>query len=326
MRIYGSAYSTVKKSMHTILILSACLLAACSVVNRYGRYAGITYIKPVGQPPAETLVWSPRDSDKILITASAVGYGHAQVSILEVATTKETLLAETDYGGIWGTAWSPDGRYITLLVAGGSQGYEHSGLWIVNTEDVSMEFFDDKPGYTVWSPDGKTLAMMAVDLASDVNPRQVSLSLMNIQTRAKEVIYTNKEAINFSGLSWSPDGRYLVFSLSFEGTDDLYIVDISSRQAVQLTRDGGGTFPQWSPKGDLIAYQRNYNKGNKLIRSLHLVYSNGSCDIEIPNLDYVLSPTWSPDGRELALIGPDGIYILHLEEFFGRDTYQNLCN
>jgi len=56
--------------------------------------------------------------------------------------------------------------------------------------------------------------------------------------------------------SWSPNGQFLVVSWMRKygpgapGAQDIYIMDIASKQWVQLTHDGGrNDFPYWSPDG-----------------------------------------------------------------------------
>jgi TolB protein len=47
--------------------------------------------------------------------------------------------------------------------------------------------------------------------------------------------------------SWSPDGRYLVFSSTRGGTPRLYMADRSGQTQTQLTEGkGGDTSPSWS--------------------------------------------------------------------------------
>ena len=93
----------------------------------------------------------------------------------------------------------------------------------------------------------------------------------------------------------------------------------------QITHDGNSTFPQWSPRGDLIVYEKSNTVGNETINSLHLSQLDGSCDIEIPNVKNTSSPTWSSDGRKIAFIGKDGIYVLDTDIVLGRDIYKSLC-
>lgn len=62
--------------------------------------------------------------------------------------------------------------------------------------------------------------------------------------------------------AWSPNGQFLVFSWirhygpGAPGAQDIYIMDIASKQWVQLTHDGGrNDFPSWSPDGRHIVFQ-----------------------------------------------------------------------
>ena len=302
-------------------------LFACNVFNQRTQLPGVTYVTSLGNPAASSLIWSPTDSTKLLVNANSLTSRHARVYILDTITRKKTMLVDTDEGDIGGSAWSPDGKHIALSVVGGSKVFSQGGLWMINTDDNSMENIFDKYGAAFWLPDGNTLAFQTVDFASSQNPRQVSIYLTDFQTKELKLIYSNQEAIAFSGLSTSPDGRYLVFSLMFDYYDDmdLHILEVQTGTVSQLTHNGVSSFPQWSPRGGLIAYQKWSKVDNKTISSLHITLPDGSCDLEIPNVKYGFSPTWSPDGREIAFIGEDGIYVLDTDIVFGRDIYQELC-
>jgi TolB protein len=64
--------------------------------------------------------------------------------------------------------------------------------------------------------------------------------------------------------AWSPNGQFLAFSWmrrygpGAPGSEDIYLMDVVSKQWVQLTHDGGrNDFPSWSPDGRHIVFQSN---------------------------------------------------------------------
>ena len=62
--------------------------------------------------------------------------------------------------------------------------------------------------------------------------------------------------------NWAPNGQFLTFAWfrkygpGAPGANDIYLMDIASKQWVQLTHDGGrNDFPSWSPDGRHIVFQ-----------------------------------------------------------------------
>ena len=79
---------------------------------------------------------------------------------------------------------------------------------------------------------------------------------------------TNQQRMTDQGYAvspnWSPNGQFLAFAWVRKygpgepGSSDIYLMDIASKQWVQLTHDGGrNDFPSWSPDNRHIVFQSN---------------------------------------------------------------------
>ncbi len=79
---------------------------------------------------------------------------------------------------------------------------------------------------------------------------------------------TNQQRMTDQGYAvspnWSPNGQFLAFSWVRKygpgepGESDIYLMDIASKQWVQLTHDGGhNDFPTWSPDDRHMVFQSN---------------------------------------------------------------------
>jgi len=150
-------------------------------------------------------------------------------------------------------AWSPDGSRIAFSsTRSGDPGIflmDQSGSNVKRLTDSKMP--DVSP---VWNP--KTGAQIAWGSGRTGLPQIYTI----------ECDGTNVQRITEHGYavspSWSPNGQFLLFSWirhygpGVLGGEDIYIMDIASKQFVQLTHDGGrNDFPSWSPDGRHIVFQ-----------------------------------------------------------------------
>jgi TolB protein len=111
---------------------------------------------------------------------------------------------------------------------------------------------------------------------------------------------TNVQRITNQGYavspSWSPNGQFLAFAWvrhygpGAPGASDIYIMDVASRQFVQLTHDGGrNDFPSWSPDGRHIVYQSTRG-GSEQIWSM---LADGSQHTQLTFSGSNTQPNWS---------------------------------
>jgi Tol biopolymer transport system component len=284
----------------------------------------ITLIATPDGPSAGSIAWSPQ-GNKLLVTAGDFGIGRVEVYILDIETGEKKILFKTNYGNVVASVWSPDGTHILMTAHDHTIQSGASGLWMMNLENGTLEYFSDS-GMAAWSPDGKTIASLSGEDINTASPK-IFINLIDIAQKKATKVYENQLVKFIYGLSWSPDGKYLVFSLekveSNHDPGDLFVLDIATKQVTAITKNIRSSDPAWSPTGNIIAYVNWGSEGNRT--TLHLISFDGKCDIEVPNLEYVLSPTWSPDGKKIAYIGGGGISILDTNLVFGRDIDKNLC-
>lgn len=96
--------------------------------------------------------------------------------------------------------------------------------------------------------------------------------------------------------SWSPNGQFLVFAWmrhygpGAPGAQDIYIMDVVSKQWVQLTHDGGrNDFPSWSPDGRHVVFQSS-RSGSLQIWSM---LANGENQKQLTFSGSNSEPDWS---------------------------------
>ncbi len=96
--------------------------------------------------------------------------------------------------------------------------------------------------------------------------------------------------------AWSPNGLLLAFSWirsygpGVLGGADIYVMDIASRQIVQLTHDGGrNDFPSWSPDGRHIVFESTRG-GSQQIWS---VLADGTHLQQLTRSGRNTQPSWS---------------------------------
>lgn len=137
-----------------------------------------------------------------------------------------------------------------------------------------------------WSPDGKwVLYSMASGGRTDIY--RVSSAGGGTPQRL-----TNGPGINIGG-SYSPDGSQIVFESDRSGSQQVYVMNADGSNQRRISFFGGrSATPEWSPRGDQIAF--THIAGNLRIA---VMSPSGSGMRYLTNAWQDEAPTWSPNGR-----------------------------
>jgi Tol biopolymer transport system component len=190
-------------------------------------------------------------------------------------------------------AWSPDGKRIAV----GQQ-----SLWITDENGSNSDVVGPEAGLCdtpSWEPSGKRIVCVGpTDDRQSLISDAYGIFIVAVGSGRERLVRGSVES--FAAPDFSPDGKRIVFT---DRKGILRVLDLGTRRSTAL---GPGLSPDWSPRGDLIAYStataivviRPDGSGRRT-----LVRSKGTVE----------HPAWSPDGSRV-------VYALFVGEGWSAPT------
>lgn len=188
--------------------------------------------------------------------------------------------------------WSPDGGTIVFSRRDGAV----AGLRLIAADGshervlTSNGFWDESP---VWSPDGLRIAFIRTRKFSlDAKVMVVGRDGTGLRELSTQIVYP-------SGLSWSPDGGFLVGVVAVNfNPNDLFVVESDGSGFRRLFTGCDSRSPAWSPDGTRILF-------------------SGGCAVPLSGGLFTIRPdgggltavtadagsgAWSPDGSQILFV------------------------
>lgn len=195
--------------------------------------------------------WSP-DASRIAFTCyirSATRATTAQICMYSMEAGR--LMAFPMFNGTNSApAWSPDGNTIMFS----SSMYGDVELFTMDTNGRNVKRVTYSNGVDT-SPAWNPRTGQQVAFVSDRGGRP-NLFVMNADgSNAERIDLLDRGYV--IDPTWSPNGQLLAFSYQRSHSNyDLYVMDIATRQLVQLTRDAGrNERPSWAPDGRHLVFE-----------------------------------------------------------------------
>jgi Tol biopolymer transport system component len=215
-------------------------------------------------------------------------------------------------------AWSPDGRQIVFTRT--RSDLNTNDVWVMNTDGSGRRRIAKFAAQPAWSPDGKRIAFVngpvwscdpdgcydygltAVATVSPGGGRKhfltPPLERLGGSFVAQPQRWALGEGATFFRVSWSPDGRRLVYSRRLEQrSPDLFRISPRGGRPERLRATAAPEIgPLVSPDEKRIAFETHLPRHQ--LPTLELIHANGRRPRVLAHGGR--DPDWSPDGSRLA--------------------------
>lgn len=233
--------------------------------------------------------WSPAGAQVAFASNREEGIGF-QIYIMNSDGSSQSRLGPVQPGDNNHPSWSPDGSQIAFQSKRDTNSNpqdDNFDIYVMNSDGSNIRALtihgadDSEPS---WSPDGGKIAFLSERSGQD------EVYLMDPEGANPEQL--TELPVLKSGLSWSSDAQDVIF----EGSGDLYIVDIETKEVTRLTSTANfnEATPAWAQNDSSVIFSSDRTRNWELY-ILNINDSGESVLQQItddPAVDR--SPDWSP--------------------------------
>ena len=174
--------------------------------------------------------------------------------------------------------------------------------------------------YPHWSPDGRRIAFLKRTNLSGQYWQASELWISDAWARQSRRLYHGM--FYNPNLSWSLDSNFIAFE-SYDMSNESYIwaIDWKTLRLIRLVR---GDAPAWSPTANQIAFRR-WEEGVDVVYRINIDKTGLAAVARVPidgrivPFSYLDPPSWSPDGKRIAV----GLDHQHYESGHSRIRIHN---
>ncbi|MEW6127737.1 MAG: winged helix-turn-helix domain-containing protein [Acidobacteriota bacterium] len=283
--------------------------------------------------------WSPDGNHIAYAAGGQADNKELGIFVLDVETQQETALASRGWNHIGRVAWLGDGSGI--IFSANERMDEPRQLWFVSYPDgMTRKLTSDLHDYQSVSvtADAKTWAAIqtqenfAILVSAGENLSRPKEIFKEVGAPREKFSWTPDGKIVFAsrvGGSWdifmmdtdgdnkkqltndphddifpavSPDGKHIYFVSNRTGNSNIWRMEIDGSNLTQFTDGANETFPECSPDGNWLVFQRGFGTETPTVWKI----STSGGKPQPLQERFAQRPTFSPDGKLLAYVSLEG--------------------
>ncbi len=238
---------------------------------------------------------------------------HDQAPVYTENDTKSLIKLTLNDGVVLPILTQTAGWYQIELPNGEVGWMDDNGIGVfVNTDDILLNTATCKHNRTLeliegaeyphWSPNGKRIAFLKRTNLSGQYWRASELWISD--ARAEKARRLHQGVFYNPNLSWSLDSNFIAFE-AYDESNESYIwaIDWQTWRLIKLIR---GDAPAWSPTANQIAFRR-WEEGTDIVYRINIDKTGLTAMARVPidgrivPFSYLDPPSWSPDGKRIAV-------------------------
>ncbi|RMG55004.1 MAG: hypothetical protein D6723_03625 [Acidobacteria bacterium] len=216
-------------------------------------------------------------------------------------------------------SFSPDGEWIVFEADTDAPDEEQrASIWKVRADGTELTQLTDGPRSSTddrqpnWSPTGDRILFQRRSLGSD------DWNLYTMSPDGSDIRPVTTAPSSDTDASWSPDGRWIVYSSDHGGlpVPNLFIIPAEGGTPIRVTRDRTREdgAPSWSPDGEWIAFESHRGQDEDTPASLWRIAAPDVLDGQPPRLQSVNDFLYQLQNLDLRAIG-DTAYDLVVMDY-----------
>lgn len=212
--------------------------------------------------------------------------------------------------------FSPDGKKLAFLSTkdNGDATFYRRNIYVRDIETDSVKMLVPAVMFSSysWSPDSRSIYFSRIDSYSIYGNQYLDLFKYDIEKDKEEKL---TEGLRAGNPAVSPDGNKIAFVASWDGTKNLYLYDLETKEPVKLTDYSDGTqfyLPRWNKDGSAVLVDKS---GTAYGRDIVLVDTLGTETVIYEDKYDNRDPVFSPDfGSVYFSSDRTGIYNIYKKD------------